>query len=105
MAKLTLQPNPSFKAEVLISVPGAKAVPVEFTFKYRNRDELQKFIARVAASEQIGPAEILEMCTAWELTDPFDAASLETLALNYLTAPRSIFEVYIDEHTKAGRKN
>jgi hypothetical protein len=103
MAKLKLQPDPTFRAKVGIAVPGAAAVEVEFTFKYRNRDEVQAFID--ASKERDNVATILEMCTGWELTDPFTAENIATLVLNYIAAPEAIFIQYLDELTRAARKN
>lgn len=103
MAKLKLQPEPTFRAKVCIAVPGAAPVDVEFTFKYRNRDEVQAFID--ASKERDNVATILEMCTGWELADAFDAENVGTLALNYIAAPEAIFTTYLDELTKVARKN
>lgn len=103
MAKLKLQPEPTFRAKVGIAVPGGAPVDVEFTFKYRNRDEVQAFID--ASKERDNVATILEMCTGWELTDPFNAETVAQLALNYIAAPEAIFVAYLDELTRAARKN
>ena len=45
MAKLTLQPKPTFEAKVGIPAAGAGVLPVVFTFKHRTRTELKNFVA------------------------------------------------------------
>ncbi|NWD74838.1 hypothetical protein HX890_12060 [Pseudomonas gingeri] len=40
MAKIKIAQNPTFKASVLIPVVGCEPEKIEFTFKYRDREEL-----------------------------------------------------------------
>ncbi len=103
MAKLQLKPNPTFRAKVAIPVPGGEPVEVEFTFRHRTRDDLQKFIDdgdKIEAADRI-----LAMAEAWELSDPFTRDNVALLAQNYISAPMAIFETYLDELVKARRKN
>lgn len=103
MAKLKLQPNPTFRAKVAIQAPGDGVDPVEFTFKHRTRDEMDEFLK---ASADLRDADlIMAMAVGWELSDPFTAENVNTLAQNYITAPQAIFEAYLDELVKARRKN
>ncbi len=103
MAKLKLQPEPIFKSKVGIPVPGGKDELVEFTFKYRDRDELKKFFE--AAVDRQDAETLLDMCTGWDLTDPFNRESMDLLVKNYATAPGIIMQAYLEEHTKARSKN
>jgi hypothetical protein len=103
MAKLQLKPNPTFRAKVAIPVAGGDAVDVEFTFKHRTRDELQKFIDDGASVE--AEDRILAMAESWDLSDPFSRENVAALAQNYIAAPMAIFETYLDELVKARRKN
>lgn len=107
MAKFLLQPKPTFTAQVAIPVPGEGVSKVGFTFKYRNREEMKVFLARVSDPEltMSDPEFIEELCIGWELSDPFNRASLEELVLNYVQAPQAIFDTYLDELTKARAKN
>lgn len=103
MAKLQLQPNPTFRAKVGIPVAGGEPVEVEFTFKHRTRDALQQFIddgEKIEAEDRI-----LAMVEGWELADPFTRENVRTLVQNYIAAPMAIFETYLDELVKARRKN
>jgi hypothetical protein len=103
MGKLKLQPDPTFKSKVGIPVVGDVDALVEFTFKFRTKDELQAFIA--ISADRPDTETILEMATAWDLTDPFNAASIDLLVQTHIGAPRSIFDKYVDEHTKVRAKN
>lgn len=107
MAKFKLQPAPTFTAPVEIPVPGEGLSKVVFTFKYRDREAMKAFLDKVSdkESEMSDPELIEEMCTGWELTDPFERASLETLVLNYVQAAGAIFDKYLDELTRARAKN
>ena len=48
MAKLKLNPEPTFRAKVLVPVAGAAPVAVDFSFKYRTRSELREFVKSLA---------------------------------------------------------
>ena len=118
MAKLVLQPNPTFTAPVLIPVPGGKPVAVSFTFRHRGRvalEEHQKYIDAVLVKlrdESTTRSEALELdievvmksATAWEMDDPFNEESLRTLLENYHGAAAAIYATYMREllQAKAG---
>jgi hypothetical protein len=103
MAKLKLNPDPTFKSQVGIPVAGGDAVEVEFTFKHRTRDEMDAFLK--AATELRDAGLIMEMASGWELADAFTAVNVNKLAQNYITAPQAIFQTYLDELVKARVKN
>jgi hypothetical protein len=107
MAKFKLQPAPTFTAPVDIPVPGDGFSKVVFTFKYRDRQQMKTFLDRIAKpDEPITDAEMIEdMCSGWELTDPFTRESIDLLVLNYIGATSAIFDKYLEEHTKARAKN
>lgn len=103
MARLSLQPNPTFNAKVAIPVPGAEPVEVTFTFKHRNRAELKAFADSMAEREDV--AIIMDLASGWELADAFTAENIGLLVANYFAAPRVIFNTYLEELTKAKEKN
>lgn len=103
MAKLKLNPDPTFRAKVTIPVPGSADVPVEFEFKHRTRDEMDAFLKK--APELQDAALILEIASGWELSDAFTEDNLNRLAQNYIMAPQAIFHAYLEELTKAKVKN
>lgn len=104
MAKLKLQPDPTFKAKVEISVPGAAPASVVFTFKHRSRQEMDRFLKSV--SDMKDDVEmVMALATGWELADDFNEENVKALVDSYISAPASIFEVYIKELTGARSKN
>ncbi|HYD58970.1 MAG TPA: phage tail assembly chaperone [Noviherbaspirillum sp.] len=99
-AKLVLTPNPTFKAKVAIPVPGAGTTDVEFTFKHRSKDQLKEFME---SNDGRGDVEvIMDMCSGWELAEPFDEEHVEQLAQQYVGSSQAIFETYLRESTGAG---
>lgn len=103
MAKLKLQPDPTFNAKVAIHQPGAEPVEVEFTFKHRGRKELAAFAKDMAG---ISDADlILALASGWELEDEFSAENIGILVENHYTAPTAIWMGYLDALTKAKEKN
>lgn len=103
MAKLKLNPDPTFSAEVEIPVPGKAPVAVSFTFKHRTRDELDEFLKR--AVDLRDAALIMEVASGWELADAFTVENVTALVQNYIASPGAVFEKYLTELTKAREKN
>jgi hypothetical protein len=101
MATLSLTPNPTFSASVLIPIPGADPVPVQFTFRHRNRQELKDWLSK----EREDVDAILEMATAWDLAEPFERPAVELLVKNYFGSAQAAIEKYLSELTAAKRKN
>jgi hypothetical protein len=103
MAKLTLKPNPSFKATVAIYLAGGGTGDVEFIFKHRTRADLKQLMASVAEKED---AEILMMVAeGWDLEEPFNQENANVLCINYVGAGLAILETYVDELSRAKVKN
>lgn len=103
MAKLKLTPDPTFSGMVEIHVPGKEPAEIEFTFKYRDREELEAFAGSMAT---MSDAElILNLASAWDLADAFTKESVETLVKKYYSAPRAVYEKYLQELTGAKEKN
>lgn len=103
MAKVTLNPNPTFTAKASIHVPGGRKADIEFKFKYRDADEFKAFTESLEGKKDV---EILmEIASGWDLDEPFDAKNVELLTKKYIGSARSILEKYIDELTGARAKN
>lgn len=98
MAKLSLTAAPTFVSTVLIPVPGKKAVPVEFTFKGRTRDEFSEFLDAAAGRDDTDM--IMDMVCGWELEDEFGPESVEKLVQNYVGSARAITDKYLAEVTR-----
>ena len=103
MAKLSLQPNPTFKAKVGIPVPGADPAEVEFTFKHRSRTEITAWVDVVA--DKSDAEAVLDMATAWDLDDAFTSENLARLCDQYAGAGAAIFAGYLRELRGVRAKN
>lgn len=101
--KFSLVANPTFTRAVEIPVAGGKPATVEFTFKHRTRDAFRELLDGMAGRDDISLLQ--DVACGWELSDPFDADSLNTLIQNYAGAGRAVVEAYIDELRGARRGN
>ncbi|MGY3265162.1 phage tail assembly chaperone [Lysobacter sp. HA35] len=91
MTKLSLNPPSAFKSRVEIPVAGSRAVAVDFTFKYRDREALRQFVG-----EMHGDAEaVLHAVEGWELDDDFNEANVRKLCNSYPGAAFAIVNEYL----------
>lgn len=107
MAKLKLNPEPTFKAKVSIPVPGSAPAAVEFTFKYRTRTQLREF-ARAMAEADDSADEVVafkDFVSGWELDDAFTDENIARLIDAYPGASGAIANVYINESHGVRRGN
>lgn len=103
MLKLAL--NPTFWAEVKVSIPGEKKQqPIKIKFTHRTYDQYKKFIETLDGKSDV---EIfLDIAQDWEGIDaPFNKENVETLLQNYHGLCLEVFKVYGEEYTKARVKN
>lgn len=109
--KLTLVPEPEFKAPVPIPVPGQGVVNVEFTFKYRTRDELQRFAAKCDPERPEYDKDyqdhqmVMDAAKGWELADAFTEENVKEFCRQYIAGPAAVFDTYVMEMTGARLKN
>lgn len=103
MAKLKLVPDPTFKAKVPIPVPGGKTTPVEFTFRYRNADEMAEFGKTLEGREDLDL--MLDIASGWDLAEPFDKDNVGLLLKSYAGCAWPILRTYMDELNAAKEKN
>jgi hypothetical protein len=102
--KLKLQPDPTFRSKVSIPVPGDdKAAEVEFTFKFRTRDQLTGLMDLIKTQDRV--AIVMEMAVAWDLADTFTPENVGLMDQRYIGALDRVVETYWTEHTKAIEKN
>lgn len=100
--KFSLQPKPTFKANVLIPRAGDTDGELTFTFKHmplKELSDLEKLDDKSALDF------ILEIATAWALPDEFNRENLETLLDNYPGALRAVTETYYRELLGNREKN
>lgn len=105
MAKLTLDPDPTFQAPVPIHVPGKGPIDVTFTFRYRDTDEVKKLNKECAEKKPSDVDFILKLASGWELDEEFDKKNLAILFKKYPGAATLISAVYFAELIGARRKN
>jgi hypothetical protein len=103
MAKLKLNPEPTFKGKVQIPVHGGADAEVEFTFRHRSTDDLADWMKALEGRNKADL--ILEMALGWDLTDPFNADSVKTLLSNYAGSFDRVLEKYLAEMLQAKEKN
>lgn len=110
---LKIQPKATFRAPVLIRVPGqAKPATVTFEFNFKGRDELASFFDSLGGDAENGieprkDADALaELVCGWSGVDEaFSPENLERLLNNYPSSGTAIFEAYTSEIYKAKEKN
>lgn len=103
MAKIKLNPDPTFSAKVAIPVHGSAPVDVCFTFKHRTKDDLAAWLETIKDKADVDVA--MECVTAWEFDDAFNAANIGKLFQNYIGSPGAIIQAYMDELLAARIKN
>ena len=103
MAKLTLNPAPTFKAKVGIPVAGGAAVDVEFTFRHRTKKQLEEFVK--SRADQSDVDSFLAMVVGWELEDEFGPVAVELLLDNYIGAAVATYRTYLRELVEGKAKN
>lgn len=109
MIKLT--PNPTFKAPVLLTVPGlAEPVQLEMTFRHMPADQANEWIRN--NQEKHSSAALAEIIVGWdgvldenEQPVPFSAEALDTLLRNYRPATLEIVTAWLKEMGASRLKN
>jgi len=102
---LKLNPNPTFEAEVRITVPGeAEPQTVTLTFAYKAKSELAEYLKGMVGKTD---AQALQgVVVGWSGVDTeFSAEALATLLDNYHAAPGEIIEGYIKALAESRAKN
>lgn len=104
MANFSLTAEPTFTAKVAIPVPGKKATNVEFTFKWRNSDDLKELVEGLGNYKSDTDA-VLDMASGWELKDVFDYENVEKMVKNYTGSAAAIINKYLSENSGARTGN
>lgn len=103
MAKLTLDPNPTFDYPVSIPRPGLDPVAVRFTFRHRGLRDVQDWLKALDGREDADI--VMDMASGWELDDAFTRENVAALCDNYGGASRAIYDTYLRELRGAREKN
>lgn len=122
-----LNPSPTFKASIKITVPGSEPMPIEFEFKHRSRaglaewqkgfqreipaptaDDPDATLIEVRRDEELIP----EYIAGWSgvigddgLPVPFSVEAVLKLGNNYHAAPMEIYIGYLKALQESRTKN
>lgn len=113
MPKLSLNPSPTFSHPVEIPRPGADPATVVFTFKHRDREQLDKWLTldlparaeKVTDGIELDTALILDCASGWDLEDEFNAENVGQLVRSYGGAPLQVYRVYLEQLRLGKQKN
>ena len=103
-----LQPNPTFKTEVSIPVPGAKPGKINIEFKHMGKKALQAFFESLQSEgEQRSDVDALgDLVAGWSGVDEkFSTENLEVFLDAYPGAAMALFDAYRAEVLEARTKN
>ncbi|SPY78171.1 Domain of uncharacterised function (DUF1789) [Providencia rustigianii] len=100
MAKFTLNPNPTFKADVKICVAG-KSEPevVTFTFNHLPMSKLEEL------KEESVDEFFTKIIAGWAIEEPYNEDNLKLLFDNYPSAAGAITTTYYNELLGNREKN
>lgn len=104
-----INPAPTFRAGVPLSVPGVpRPLEVVFVFRHKTRTAVQKWAA--AYLENPAAETLAEVIEGWELRKdgelvPYSFTALAELIETYTPARGEIADTYITELTRAKQKN
>lgn len=102
---LKLTPNPTFKTNVQITIPGSDLpVKIEVTFRHKNKDQLKTFLEGMTGRPD---EEILhEVIESWQGPDEgYSIDALRKLLLNYPASGPELLHGYIEAQAESRRKN
>ena len=91
---LKLNPDPTFTADVPLTVPGkAQPVTIQMEFKYVAGEAAGKFFEDIATKTNV--EAITTFAVGWKKVDaPFSKEAVEMLLGNYPNAAQEIFAAY-----------
>ena len=100
-----LNPNPTFKTTVSLSVPGsAQSAAVEVTFKHLSRSALRDYFAGLEGKQD--SEGLSEIIVGWSGVDAeYSREALGQLLDNYPASAAELFEAFRRELLEARRKN
>ncbi len=105
---IKLNPDPTFKAVVGVSIAGhAEPVPVEFEFKYFPADEREAFFEQLKTEETSINDALGKLIVGWgkQIDSPFSGQALQQFLRNYPAAGKDIWHGYVCEVGASKVKN
>lgn len=121
-AKFKIDPNPTFKAEVLIPRIGGDPVPVNFTFKVLTRSELaaiyaqwfkreneiqdmhwEELVAKTEAMIELDVTKIKDITVAWGWDEEFNDQNIRRMVETTAHASQAVVDVYQESYSEVRR--
>lgn len=102
---LKLQPNPTFKTKVAISVAGeAIGQMIDVEFKYLNKTKIKAYFENIAGKSDADA--LAEIIVGWSGVEAaYSAEALAELVDSYPSASADLFEAFRRELLESKRKN
>ena len=100
-----LQPNPTFKAPVLLSVPGEdKPKEIVVEFRHQTGKQLKAYFEHIKGKTDA--EAVVDLIVGWGGVDKaYSAEALDELLDNYPVAAGEIFAAYRESALESRRKN
>ncbi len=105
-----LAPNPTFRATVRVTVPGAEPMPIEFEFRHKTRTGLAEWLKGVSKKSDMELAR--EFVVGWSNVineagdqEPFSYDALQNLFENFHAASVEVYAGYLKALTESRAKN
>lgn len=108
---LSIAPKSEFTAQVAITNPDRDPELVEFTFKYRDREALDKWVTELSSTKKPEDAigadvkMVMDCATGWELEDGFTEANVRQLLVMHPAAAVNVYQTYIRTSRIGREKN
>ena len=102
---LKLQPNPTFKVKIAISVAGEQRLPViEVEYRYLTREGVQEYFENLRGKTDA--ESLAAIVVGWSGVDAaYSPEALAALLNSYPAAAADLFEAFRKELLEAKRKN
>lgn len=108
---LSIAPKSEFTAQVAITNPDRDPELVEFTFKYRDREALDKWTTDLSSAPKTDDAigsdvkMVMDCATGWELADDFTESNVRQLLVMHPAAAINVYQTYIRTSRIGREKN
>lgn len=110
---IRLCPAPTFKVDVLLTVPGEEQPgKLQLTVRWKSREERAKWVEEAGKSGRSDADVLAEVVTDWAgpvdnagQPVPFTVEAFKQLVSSYDLAGKEILEAYLRGHIEGRRKN
>ena len=108
---LSIAPKSEFTATVAITNPDREPELVEFTFKYRDREALDKWVSDLSTAAKVEDTigadvqMVMGCASGWELEDDFTEANVRQLLVMHPSAAVNVYQTYIRTSRIGREKN